>query len=207
MAPESNEYPRQGREFLGLVWANFPDQVSLLSIEDALKATAHFRDGKSAPKSGRIALVVSWASAPHEVTEGVGRAKAEAPEVPIVVFGPCAELSLARTAVRAGARGFVHARMGSEQIARALSIALDGETVLPRELLKEFVGERSPVHLALGPRKLEILELVAEGLSNAQIARRLFLAESTIKHHLGGAYKALGVKNRLQAAGLVRRKP
>jgi DNA-binding NarL/FixJ family response regulator len=48
------------------------------------------------------------------------------------------------------------------------------------------------------------LELVVEGLSNAQIARRLYLAVSTIKQHLRRAYKVLGVHNRTQAAKTMR---
>ncbi|MCA1702019.1 MAG: helix-turn-helix transcriptional regulator [Actinobacteria bacterium] len=56
----------------------------------------------------------------------------------------------------------------------------------------------------LSTRQREILELVAEGLSNGQIAKRLFLTESTIKQHLRGAYKILGVRNRAQAVRLVR---
>jgi DNA-binding NarL/FixJ family response regulator len=49
------------------------------------------------------------------------------------------------------------------------------------------------------------LELVAEGLTNAEIGKRLFLTESTIKQHLRGAYKILGVENRAQAAKVMRR--
>jgi DNA-binding NarL/FixJ family response regulator len=50
----------------------------------------------------------------------------------------------------------------------------------------------------------EILEMVVEGLSNAQIAGRLYLTESTIKQHLGAVYKVLGVSNRTQAAKTMR---
>jgi DNA-binding NarL/FixJ family response regulator len=50
-----------------------------------------------------------------------------------------------------------------------------------------------------------VLDLLAEGLTNAQIAKRLYLAESTVKQHLRAAYKLLGVENRTQAARLVRR--
>jgi DNA-binding CsgD family transcriptional regulator len=55
------------------------------------------------------------------------------------------------------------------------------------------------IHL-LSARQREILELVAEGLPNAQIARRLFVTESTVKQHLHKAYRTLGVRNRREAA-------
>ncbi len=79
---------------------------------------------------------------------------------------------------------------------------------LPRELLEAGVDllneqQRAPDLSALSERRLEILELVAEGLSNAQIAKRLYLSESTVKQHLRGAYKVLGVKNRREASKIV----
>jgi DNA-binding NarL/FixJ family response regulator len=57
---------------------------------------------------------------------------------------------------------------------------------------------------SLGTRQKEILGLVGEGLSNAQIAERLFLSESTIRQHLRAAYKVLGVNNRTEAVRLIR---
>ncbi len=56
----------------------------------------------------------------------------------------------------------------------------------------------------LWARQREILELVVEGLSNAEIAGRLYLSESTIKQHLRAAYKVLGVRNRTEAAKTMR---
>jgi DNA-binding NarL/FixJ family response regulator len=97
--------------------------------------------------------------------------------------------------------------MPPEQVVRALEVSAKGEHVVPRELLKALMEEKrsSTEDLAeLTPQKREILGLVAEGLSNAQIARRFFLSESTIKQHLRSAYKVLGVRNRYQAARLLR---
>jgi DNA-binding CsgD family transcriptional regulator len=86
-------------------------------------------------------------------------------------------------------------------------VALRGEVVLPRGLLRLWVGEqrRPGPGIGLSARQREVLGLVAEGLSNAEIAGRLFLSESTVKQHLRAAYKALGVKNRREAAALWRR--
>ncbi len=71
------------------------------------------------------------------------------------------------------------------------------------------VGKESrpePKTYLLSARQREILELVAEDLSNAQIARRLFITESTVKQHLHKAYKILGVRNRRAAAKFLGRK-
>jgi DNA-binding NarL/FixJ family response regulator len=56
----------------------------------------------------------------------------------------------------------------------------------------------------LSARQREILGYVVEGLSNAEIGRRLYLSESTIKQHLRAAYKLLGVSNRTEAAKTMR---
>jgi DNA-binding NarL/FixJ family response regulator len=124
---------------------------------------------------------------------------------PVVVFSPQLDLPLARDALQAGASGFVHAEMMPDQLVRALAVAARGELVAPRELLRYVLSEDMPANLgALSARQREILGYVVEGLSNAEIGRRLYLSESTIKQHLRAAYKALGVSNRTEAANLFR---
>jgi DNA-binding NarL/FixJ family response regulator len=199
---------------LGAVWI----KSSTSSLVSAGLATtlreSGFRvlRGAQAPQDVAPPSVIVYALDGGEedhLSSAVGRLKELASEAAIVVFAAWADLSLARAAVLARADGFLHAGMPPEQIARALEKARDGEEVMPRELLMELVSEmaakeREPDLSSLGLRKLEILEMVAEGLSNAEIGRRLYLSESTIKQHLRSAYKALGVKNRTQAARLVR---
>ena len=75
-----------------------------------------------------------------------------------------------------------------------------------RELLGYILTDDEPANLgSLSARQREILGHVVEGLSNAEIGRRLYLSESTIKQHLRAAYKLLGVSNRTEAANLFRR--
>ncbi len=128
------------------------------------------------------------------------------PDASIVVLGlSSGDLPLAHAALRAGARGFLHLEMQPSQIARALRLACQGEVVFPRNMVTHLIGEETPPELpALTARQREILELVGEGLTNAQIARRLFLAECTVKQHLRGAYKVLDVGSRVQAVALLR---
>jgi DNA-binding NarL/FixJ family response regulator len=123
---------------------------------------------------------------------------------PILIFATHLDLPLARDALRVGASGFIHAEMTPNQLARAVAVALKGELVAPRELLRYLLAEETANLGVLSARQREILELVVEGLSNAEIARRLFLSESTIKQHLRAAYKLLGVNNRTEAANLIR---
>jgi DNA-binding NarL/FixJ family response regulator len=123
---------------------------------------------------------------------------------PILVFGWHLDLPLAREALRAGASGFIHGGMTQAQLARAVAVAAKGELVAPRVLLPYLLTHKEPFNTyPLSARQREVLDLVVEGLSNAEIAGRLFLSESTVKQHLRAAYKVLGVKNRTEAANLI----
>jgi DNA-binding NarL/FixJ family response regulator len=182
------------------------------ALETTLKESGfRVHRGPRSPQDAAPPSVIVYAldGGEEDLSTEVGRLRELASEAAIVVFAASADLSLARAAVLAGADGFLHAGMSPEQVARALRKAHDGEEVMPRELLMGLVSEmvakeREPDLSSLGLRKLEILEMVAEGLSNAEIAKRLYLSESTIKQHLRSAYRALGIKNRTQAARLMR---
>jgi DNA-binding NarL/FixJ family response regulator len=215
VAPVMKDQPTTTNGALGAVWIK-SNSSSLLSggLESILKMRGiSVHRGPLAPQGVAPSVVVYFLEEGEAgLASGVQEIQELAPGATIVVFGASADLSLARAAVRAEANGFLHAGMPPEHIARALQIAQSGQEVLPRDLLGELVKEtvakeRGPDLSGLGARKIEILEMVAEGLSNAQIAKRLYLAESTIKQHLRSAYKELGVKNRNQAAGLVRSHP
>jgi DNA-binding NarL/FixJ family response regulator len=196
------------RKPLGLVWVYCPSPVLTLGLEKALKTEAVvYRTEREAPASGSPSLVVFCPNGEDDFATGLGRIKERVPDAPVVVLGGCAELSLARSALQWKTSGFVHAGMRPEQITHALSLAQRGEVVLPRELLRALLEEERSYAKELSeltPQKREILELAAEGRSNAQIARQLFLSESTIKQHLRKVYRTLGVKNRNQAAGFFR---
>ena len=120
--------------------------------------------------------------------EGVGGIRELYPGVPLLVFGSQLDLGLACAALKNGADGFVHAQMDPAQVLRAVEVVQKGEPE---------IGD-------LSARQREILEMVVEGLSNAQIAGRLYLSESTIKQHLRAVYKELGVRNRTEASKAMR---
>ncbi len=93
------------------------------------------------------------------------------PYAPVLVFGLCEDLGLARDALQAGARGYAHAGMPPNQIARALSVAPKGEIVAPtRGSIGFLLAEgKSSVDLdVLSERQQEILELVVEGVTTAR---------------------------------------
>lgn len=191
---------------LGLVWIKCPYPVLALGLEKILGAEAHVYRGIHPPTRVDFSSIVYCPNG-EDVASEIRRLRDLVPDVPNIVFGLNVDPGLAKDAIRAGARGFIHAGMPPAQIVRALFLASRGEVVIPREILQSFVvGEMLPNIKDLTVRQLEILKLITEGLTNAQIAQQLFLSEFTVKQHLRAAYKTLKVHNRTEAAKLFRSK-
>jgi DNA-binding NarL/FixJ family response regulator len=170
-----------------------------------ISSEAEVHLGEKPPDSGSPSCVLVCLDNEEETERVVRDARSQAPGAPVIVFGLSNNLALVRAALRAGARGFVHSGTEPSQVVRALYVATQGEVVIPRDLLKDLVADEAPVDLSgLTPRQREILGLVVEGKTNAQIGRELYLSESTIKQHLRAAFKGLRVSNRTEAARLLR---
>ena len=191
---------------MGLVWIDSPYPVAVTGLVQIFEGEARVHTGRNPPEEGEPSATIYGADGLEGISEGVKRIRKAAPSATILVFGLHLDLALARAALRGGARGFIHAGMEPEQIVRAVKVAVGGEMVAPRELLEALILNDQIADLdVLSARQRETLELVGEGLSNAQRAGRLFLSESTVKQHLSAAYKTLGVKTRTQAARAFRR--
>ena len=113
-------------------------------------------------------------------------------------------------ALRAGASGFLLKDVTAERLFEAVRVVAAGEGLLTpavtRRLISEFArlrpaaDVRPPVGLStLTPRETEVLRLVAEGLSNPEIARRLVVTEETVKTHVSRILAKLGLRDRTQA--------
>ena len=190
---------------LGLVWISCdPHSMVSLGLRRTLEERARVHMGRETGNDAPSSIVLC-SDDTEGISDSVGRIKEQNPGASVLVFGLHEDLPLARAALRAGARGFIHAGMRPEQLLRAVEIAAEGEIVAPRRLLEYLINHEEHTDLgALTARQREILSLVVEGLSNAEIGRRLYLSESTIKQHLRAAYKALNVRNRTEAAKLIR---
>src|ERR687894_1750832 len=197
--------PQHSPRSLGLVWVDCPRSVVSAGIVRALEKQATVHQGLKPPRDVPSCIILC-ANSREGLSERVKFYQELSPDAPpIVVFGPQLDLPLARDALQAGASGFVHAEMMPDQLLRALAVAARGELVAPRELLRYVLTKDQSGDLgALSVRQREILGYVVEGLSNAEIGRRLYLSESTIKQHLRAAYKLLGVSNRTEAAKTMR---
>lgn len=115
-------------------------------------------------------------------------------------------------ALRAGASGFLLKDAPAEELIRAVRVVANGEALLAptvtRRLIADYTSRRAPRRAepaqlaALTPREREVLELIARGLSNSEIADTLFVAEQTVKTHVGKVLSKLHLRDRAQAVVL-----
>jgi DNA-binding NarL/FixJ family response regulator len=150
------------------------------------------------------------------------RVRADFPDTQVIVLTTYADDKSVFGALRAGARGFLTKSAGAEEIAAAIATVMEGEAQLDpsvqRRLLESVTAPppepapaapRSPVGADPSPprrlpdgltaREAEVLRLIASGMSNADIAAKLFVSEATVKTHINNAYTKAGLRSRTQA--------
>ncbi len=133
------------------------------------------------------------------------------PELPLVVLSASEEHHDIQAVLDAGAMGFIPKSSSTQVMLGALRLVLSGGPYIPPLLLQRAqyaIDPPSPAtrHVAtvggaedLTPRQFEVLEALAEGLSNKLIGRKLNLSEGTVKVHLAAIFRALDAKNRTDA--------
>ncbi|MFJ5114863.1 response regulator [Streptomyces sp. NPDC088551] len=186
--------------------------VMLLGLLPGIEVVGAARDGEEA-----VALVAELA--PDVVlmdlrmprcdgVEATRRIRAEHPGTQVVVLTTYADDDSLFAALRAGARGYLTKDAGGEEIVRAVDDVLAGQAGLApavqRRLLDRVTASPAapaPAELpdGLTAREAEVLSLVAEGLSNKEIAQRLHIGAATVKTHINNLFAKTGVRDRAQA--------
>ncbi|MFF5341728.1 response regulator [Streptomyces althioticus] len=153
--------------------------------------------------------------------EATARITAVTPEVKVLVLTTFDLDEYVYEALRAGASGFLLKDASAEQLAEAVRVVAAGDALLAPGVTRRLIAEfsrldprpRTPLRQKAGgltERETEVLALIAQGLSNAEIAVGLVVAEQTVKTHVGRILVKLGLRDRTQAAvfayesGLVR---
>ncbi len=156
------------------------------------------------------------------VLDGVGateRITRDAPGVAVLVLTTFADDESILTALCAGARGYLTKDAGRAELAAAVRAVARGQSTFAPEVGARIIGSlttAAPAGAADRPdglvarfptltrREAEVLALVADGLSNGEIAGTLFVGTATVKTHINAIFAKLGVQSRAQAIALVR---
>ncbi|MET8803307.1 response regulator transcription factor [Streptomyces sp. NPDC004546] len=153
--------------------------------------------------------------------EATRRIRAQYPGTQVVVLTTYADDESLFPALRAGARGYLTKDAGGDEIVRAVESVLSGEAGLAPSVQRRLLERLSqpepgpPATVEAPPdgltaRETEVLLLIAEGLSNQEIARKLHVSTATVKTHINNLFSKTGLKDRAQAVryayskGLVR---
>ena len=194
------------REGLSMVLGLMPDVEILGSACDGEEAIALVQ--RLTPQVALMDLRmprVDGVEATRQITE-------RHPETKVVVLTTYADDHTVIQALRAGASGFLTKDATSQQIRDALGAAVRGEAAIDPAVQHHLVNsiartaplqwtppDRSRLPDDLTPRETEVLSLIAEGLSNAEIAERLTVSEATVKSHVNHLYAKTGARDRAQA--------
>ncbi|MBI2854509.1 MAG: response regulator transcription factor, partial [Chloroflexi bacterium] len=144
--------------------------------------------------------------------EATGRIKAERPTTAVIVMTMYDSEMYVVDAIKAGAAGYLVKDSSRELVCYSIKAVINGGTLVRGGLLRQAVqvlfgtSRQQKVELEqcisghFTAREMEVLRLVAQGLTNAQIAKQLFLAEATVKKYVQSVIGKLGVSDRTQAA-------
>lgn len=190
------------RDALALLLRQLDAPVKIVhasTADEALAAAVHYSD---------LDLILLDLSLP--CADGLGaleQLRRSAPTVPVVVVSASLRAADVRAALAGGAAGYVPKTMSSQEMLAALGAILDGDIFVPPHLLAALsdppaAGIAPPTEqtATLTDRQIEVLRLLGAGQSNKEIARTLRLAEGTVKLHVSALMRALGAKNRTEAA-------
>ena len=139
--------------------------------------------------------------------EATRRLTAERPDAQVVILTSFSDRERILDALDAGAVGYLLKDAEPDELLRGVRAAARGESPLAPKAAQAVLAARAESRPAadLTAREREVLELLAGGLANKQIARRLGIAEKTVKAHLTSVFQRIGVTDRTQAALWARR--
>lgn len=109
-------------------------------------------------------------------------------------------------AIDAGATGYLLKDAPPDELASAVRSAAAGDSALAPAVASRLMSRVRGTREHPSPREIEVLELVAEGLTNRQISQRLYLSQATVKSHLAHAFGKLGVESRTAAVASARQR-
>jgi len=196
--------------------------VTLLGLLPDMEVVGEASDGEEAVALAVTAkpdvLLMDLRMPVLDGAAATARVAAEAPGTAVLVLTTYADDASIVGALRAGARGYLTKDAGRTELAAAVRAVASGQSTFAPEVGARLVGsltaaapaEADPAGAlltrfpSLTRREAEVLALVSDGLSNAEIAATLFVSVATVKTHINAIFAKLAVRDRAQAIALVR---
>lgn len=177
--------------------------VALLGAADDIDVVGQCADGRSAVAEAALLapdLVLMDLRMPEmDGDEAAGLILAADPGIRVIILTTYETDASILTAMEAGASGYLLKAAPQEEILAGVRAVARGEVALSPSIAATLVRRVGRPSVSLSPRETEVLGLVANGLSNPEIAKRLFLGEATVKTHLLHVFEKLEVGDRTRA--------
>ncbi|WP_328504742.1 response regulator transcription factor [Streptomyces sp. NBC_00457] len=184
--------------------------ASLLSIRPGITVVGTAVNGREAIEKAvelRPDVVLMDVRMPElDGVEAVAVLRGRAPECRVVMLTTFDDEEYVVQALRAGASGYLLKDLPADELAHAIRLAHAGVTQLDSSVAGRLAAALPPPApvpapvVALSPREIDILRLVARGRTNREIATQLFLSEGTVKNHISRILSRLALRDRTQAA-------
>ena len=183
--------------------------ISFLEVQGELEVKGAASNGEEAVKAVEElqpdVVVMDLIMPGMDGIEAINQIKSSKPGTRIIVLTSFAQDSKLFPAVKAGADGYLLKDIAPADLVNAIKSVYVGRPVLhpdvAQKLMLSFSGRgRSMTVERLTPRETEVLELIAHGLSNKEIANRLIISDKTVKTHVSNILRKLNLAHRIQAA-------
>ncbi len=185
--------------------------VALLDMADDINVVGEATDGREAidmTKQLRPDIVLmDIRMAKMDGVQATREIKAKFPNVHVIALTNYDDDEYVFDCLRYGASGYLLKDVGSEDLVKAIKSAAQGESLVDPSVLSKVLTQfrhmarDGPDHTdnKLSPREQEVLEALTAGLSNKEIAQKLYITEKTVKAHFSSIYRKLNVTSRSQA--------
>ncbi|MCI0709427.1 MAG: response regulator transcription factor [Chloroflexi bacterium] len=186
---------------------------ALLSNEDDFIVVAEAEDGEDAVQKAMdyephvviMDIRMPGAMSGIDACEAIMRKR---PDTKILMLTSYAEDELVKEAIRAGAVGYVLKRAGSKKLISDIRAIAAGDAVLDASVTRTLLEEvreaanmkEASAFADLSQREMQILALISDGLTNREIAQKLYLGEGTVRNYVGNILSTLQASNRAEAA-------
>ena len=199
-------------------------EITVLIVDDhevvreglrlSLSRTAHIRVVGEAP-DGKAALDLAGRRKPNVVImdvrmpgmDGLDATKAlmeREPNTSVLIFTAYSERSLLARGLESGAKGYILKEAPHDTLVRAIEKVARGDSFIDPALMPAFLSGKDREDM-LTPREREILQLLADGMSNADVAQRLFISQETVKSHVRHILAKLEADTRTHAVAIALR--
>jgi DNA-binding NarL/FixJ family response regulator len=174
--------------------ASQPDMTCAGEAEDGARALALCRELH--PDVVLMDMVMPRVDGPTAIA-AIHR---EMPEIRIIALTTFADVGPAQQALLAGAASYLLKNLPAEEVAGAVRAVHAGRRTFAPEITEQLaLGQAGPPAPMLTPRELEVLNLIALGMTDTEIAARLYISKSTARFHISGIFTKLGTTNRTEA--------